>query len=161
MPELDELEVLRRLTAAGVDFVVIGGLAAIAHGSTRVTEDLDITYATDIGNLEALGTVLVGLNAQPRGAPDGLPFAADGRTLRHVEVLTLSTDAGPIDVLARPTGAPPYAQLRARADRLDVGGVWVLVACIDDLIAMKRSAGREKDLLDVRELEAILRLRRG
>lgn len=161
MPELDELEILRRLTARGVDFVVIGGLAAIAHGATRVTEDLDITYATDDANLEALGEALLGLGAALRGAPPDVPFVPDARTLRQVEVLTLETAAGDLDLLARPSGAPAYTQLRAHSVRMNVGDVWVAIANVDDLIGMKRAAGRDKDLLDVAELEAVKRLRRG
>ena len=80
-------------------------------------------------------------------------------TLRQVELLTLVTSLGELDVLARPPGAPAYEDLRRNADRYDLGGFNVSVASIDDLIAMKQSAGRAKDLLDVEELEAIKRLR--
>ena len=69
---------------------------------------------------------------------------ADERTLSRVEVLTLVTTLGELDVLARPVGAPSYARLRGRAERFDIGGVVVNVAAIDDLIAMKRAAGRTR-----------------
>lgn len=157
---LDAKAMLRELTRAGVDFVVIGGIALVLHGSARATFDLDITYATDTGNLEALGGVLVALEARLRGVDDDVPFVPDAATLRNVELLTLRTVAGDLDVLARPAGAPAYDVLRRRAERLDVGGFAILVASTADLISMKNAAGRGKDLIDVEELQAIERLRR-
>jgi hypothetical protein len=159
-PELHADEILRRLTARGVDFVVIGGIASILHGSSRNTFDLDVCFATDPGNLEALGAVLLALNARLRGVEEDVPFVPDAATLGKIQTLTLATDLGDFDVLSRPDGAPGYEALRRAADRYDLGGFSVLVASVSDLIAMKRAAGRDKDLLDVGELEAILRLRR-
>jgi predicted nucleotidyltransferase len=156
--ELDVARILRALTERGVDFVVIGGIAAVLHGSARNTFDLDLCFAIDAANLEALGDVLVGLNARLRGVDD-VPFVPDAATLRRIEVLPLSTDAGDLDVLARPSGAPAFDVLRRRADRFDVGGFAVLVASVDDLIAMKTAAGRPRDHETVAELEAIKRLR--
>jgi hypothetical protein len=159
-PEFRPTELLQRLVALNVDFVVVGGIAAIGHGSPTYTRDLDITYAPDDINLQRLGEVLVGLGARLRGVADDVPFIPDGRTLRRTRVLTLDTPAGPIDLLAAPDGAPIYEQLRDRATPATVSGVDVLIASIDDLIAMKRAAGRPKDLVAVEELEAIKRLRR-
>ena len=103
---------------------------------------------------------LVGLDARLKGVDDAVPFVPDAETLRRVEVLTLETAAGELDVLARPSRAPRYDVLRRRADRYDLGGFSVLVASVDDLIAMKQAANRRKDQADVEELEAIRRLRR-
>jgi len=100
------------------------------------------------------------LGARLRGVPEDVPFVPDARTLRAVDVLTLETTAGALDVLARPVGAPPCEVLRGGADRYDIGGFAVLVASIGHLIAMKRAAGRPKDSADIAELEAIVRLRR-
>lgn len=158
-PPLDAGEILRRLVARGVDFVVIGGIAGVLHGSARNTFDLDICFATDDANLSALGEVLIALGARLKGVEEAVPFVPDARTLRRVELLTLVTSLGELDVLARPSGAPAYPDLRRNADRYDLGGFNVSVASIDDLIAMKQAAGRAKDLLDVEELEAIKRLR--
>jgi hypothetical protein len=153
--ELDALGLLRELTSRGVDFVVIGGIAAVLHGSARVTQDLDVQYATDPANLDALGGALVALEARLADVGDDLPFVADGRTLRRVSMLTLETCRGRLDVLSAPPGAPPYDELRARAERYDVGGFFVLVASLDDLVRMKRAGRRPKDLADVAELETI------
>jgi hypothetical protein len=164
LPEWPELRVgalLRALTDGGVDFVVIGGIAAVAHGSLQITQDLDVTYASDEENLERLGAVLVGLGASLAGVTDDVPFIPDGRTLRHTRVLTLNTSDGPLDVLAEPDGSGGYARLRANAITATVGDVDVRIAGLDDLIAMKKAAGRRKDEIYIEELEAIRRLQAG
>jgi hypothetical protein len=150
---------LARLADAGVDFVVIGGIAVVAHGHIRTTRDLDITYATGAANLEALGRALVDLDARLRGVAEVVPFVPDGRTLRAAELLTLETTEGSLDLLASPPGAPRYAPLKARAERIEIDGRRVLVAAIDDLVAMKRAAGRPRDLEDIEALEEIKRIR--
>jgi hypothetical protein len=151
---------LAHLTAYGVDFVVVGGIAATLHGSPRDTFDLDICPSQDSENLEVLGRALLDAEARLRGLEDDVPFVPDGRTLRRMEILTLDTRFGPLDVLARPGGSPAYSQLRRRARRMNIGSAAVLVASIDDLLEMKRSAKRAKDRADVEELEAIRRLER-
>jgi Nucleotidyl transferase AbiEii toxin, Type IV TA system len=158
-PELHADKILRRLTERGVDFVVVGGIAAVLHGSPRITQDLDICYATDRANLQALGEVLVDLKARLKGVEEDVPFVPDASTLRRVELLTMMTSAGELDVLALPPGALRFSTLRRNAERFDLGGYSVLVASIADLVAMKRVAGRTKDLADIEELEAIKRLR--
>jgi hypothetical protein len=150
---------LGMLTARGVDFVLVGGYAAVLHGSPRVTRDLDICYATDHENLRAVAKVLEELNARPAGVVENVPFVPDERALSKVELLTLETDLGRLDLLAAPAGSPGYDRLRARAARYEIGGFLVKVAEIEDLLAMKAAAGRPKDLADIVELEAIARLR--
>jgi hypothetical protein len=151
---------LAHLTAFGVEFVVVGGIAATLYGSDRDTFDLDIRPSTDAANLEVLGRALVDVDARLRGVEEDVPFVPDGRTLARIQILTLDTSFGPLDVLMRPDGFPPYRQLRARAETLDLGQVAVLVASIDDLLEMKRASNRDKDKLDVETLEAIKRLTR-
>jgi hypothetical protein len=153
------LQLLQLLTAKGVDFVLIGGYAAVLHGSPRVTQDLDVCYATEPANLQILGSVLVDLRARLHGVEDEVPFVPDERALAAVELLTVDTDLGKLDLMAHPAGAPSYARLRAGAAIYDVGGFVVRVASIPDLIAMKSAAGRPKDLADVAELETIERVR--
>jgi predicted nucleotidyltransferase len=160
MAEFQLERLLRHLTGRGIDFVVIGGIAAALLGSAHDTFDLDICPATDSENLDQLGSALLELDVRLRGIEESVPFVPDGASLARMEILTLETSAGPLDVLMRPEGGPPYAQLRRRAERKDLGGFQVLVAGVDDLIAMKSSAGRPKDLIVVEELEAIKRLRR-
>lgn len=158
-PEFSPTALLRRLVAHGVDFVVVGGIAMIAHGSARLTQDLDVCYATDQANLDVLGAAMVELGARLRGIADDVPFAPDAATLRRTFILTLDTPEGPIDLLRAPDGGPPYAELRARAERIEIDGVAVLIASLEDMRAMKRTANRDKDKLDLEEIDAIERLR--
>jgi hypothetical protein len=88
LPEFSPVELLRRLVAGSVDFVVVGGVAATAHGSVAFTQDLDISYAPDSDNLGRLGDVLVSIGARLRGVTDDVPFVPEGRTLRRTRVLT-------------------------------------------------------------------------
>lgn len=155
------INLLRRLVARGVDFVVVGGVAMAAHGSARHTDDLDVCYSTDSTNLDLLGSVLVELGATLRGVEDEGPFVPDGRTLRRTGILTLETPLGPVDLLFQPAGATSYDDLRRNAARMDLGGFGVLVASLDDLAAMKRAAGRPIDLVDLEEIEVIRRLGGG
>lgn len=152
----DPVLMLRRLRGNQVRFVVIGGLAAKAHGSPTLTVDLDICPAPDRENLERLAAVLGGLGARLRGGPSDIPFVADARTLGRVEILTLTTDAGDLDVIIRPPGIADFAQLDANAVSVEVGdGVVVRVASLDDLIAMKRATGRPKDRVEIEILGAL------
>ncbi len=153
-------QLLGQLTARGVDFVVIGGIALTIHGSDRNTFDLDICPSQDPDNLDVLGKALIELDARLRGIDEDLPFVPDGRSLRGIEMLCLDTSLGPLDVLSRPSGSPPYHQLRRRAEQIDIGQTAILVASVDDLLEMKRTANRDKDKLDVEALETIKRLER-
>jgi predicted nucleotidyltransferase len=159
-PELDVEQILRSLTAAGVDFVVVGGIAMMLLGSARLTRDLDICFGPGEGNLQALGGVLLELDARLRGIDDEVPFVPDAATLRNIQLLTLTTSAGWLDVHRALEGAPRYETLRRNAERFDIGGLSVLVAAPNDMLAMKQAAGRPVDLADIEELKAIKRLRR-
>lgn len=152
---------LRGLDAAGVEFVVVGGIAAIAHGSPRFTRDLDIVYAVDEANLRRLSHVLLNLNAKLLGVMEDVPFVPDARALRQVQLLTLDTDEGRLDIMVQPDGSRGYEQLRAGSIEAIVDGTAVRVAGLDDLIAMKKAAGRPKDRLHLEELYAIKRLSAG
>ncbi len=160
MPEFRVARLLGALTGHGVDFVVVGGIAATLLGSASDTFDLDICPAADPGNLAALERALADLHVRLRGVEESVPFVPDQGALAKLEILTLDTAHGPLDVLMRPDGCPPYEQLRRRAERKDLGSFSVLVASLEDLIAMKTAAGRPKDLVAVEELEAIKRLER-
>jgi hypothetical protein len=152
-PELRLRALLERLTDGGVDFVVVGGVAVIVQASPRFTKDLDICYDLAQENLDRLGAVLIGLGAKLRMADEDLPFVPDGRTLQQVQILTLTTPVGGVDLLVDPDGSPGYPALRRRASKVDFDGITVRIASIDDLIAMKRAAGRPQDLIDVESLE--------
>lgn len=159
-PDLQLVALLHRLAEAAVDFIVVGGVAVAVQGYGRATKDLDITYATNAANLERLGRVLVELGARLRGVAEDVPFVPDAPTLRRIAILTLDTTEGPLDLLVRPDGAAPYDELRERADVIDLDGTRIHVVGIDDLLSMKRAAGRPQDLADVDALEAVKRVRR-
>jgi hypothetical protein len=146
---------LSHLTLRGVDFVIVGGIATVLHGSERNTFDLDVCPAQDQENLDALGRTLIELEAKLRGIEEDIPFVPDRRSLAGTQILTLDTTLGPLDILTRPDGSPPYKALRSRALRVNVGATAVLVASIEDLLAMKRSADRPKDREDVERLQAL------
>jgi len=157
--DLQSVRLLGTLVTHRVDFVVVGGIAVVLHGSARVTKDLDIVYAPEARNLEALGKALGELEARLVGIEEEVPFVPDARTLARTSVLTLETAAGRLDLLREPSGAPGYAELRERAEEYDLGPFRVRVATISHLVAMKRAAGRPQDLVDAVELEEIARIR--
>lgn len=160
LPDFRPSALLSRLGAAEVDYVVVGGFAGLVHGMTLPTRDLDICYSGEHRNLERLGQMLVDLGARLRGVAADIPFVPDGRTLRRTQILTLDTPDGPLDLLVDPSGSPGYAALSERALRVEWAQTTIKVASLEDLIAMKRAAGRPKDLLALEELEAIQRLLR-
>jgi hypothetical protein len=160
-PDFHPTALLAILAHASIDFVVIGGVAIVVQASPRFTRDLDICYATDTPNLERLGALLVSLEARLRGVEEDLPFVPDAKTLRRVSILTLTTREGELDLLVDPPGAPSYAALRRRADIIELGGESVRIASVEDLIAMKRAAGRPQDQIDVESLEIARSRARG
>lgn len=160
MPEFDPEPLLRHLAEAGVDFVVIGGVAVAAQGYGRATKDLDIVYATNAANLERLGDVLVELGARLRGIGEDVPFVPDARTLKRTTILTLETSLGSVDLLVDPAGADRYEAMRERADVVDLDGVEFRVVSVEDLLSMKRAAGRPQDIADIDALLTAQRVER-
>jgi hypothetical protein len=151
----DPIPLLRRFADAGVDFVVIGGVAGGVHGSSLSTYDVDLAYGREPGNLEKLAAVLGSIEAKLRGAPPDVPFLLDAKTLAAGANFTFTTTMGSVDILGDPAGAPPYEQLRRGATLVDVEGRQIRVASLDHLIAMKEAAGRPKDKLQATEYRTI------
>jgi hypothetical protein len=147
---------LRRLAAASVEFVVVGGLAGSARGAARATYDLDICYARDAENLERLVAALSPIRPYLRGAPPGLPFRLSVATLQAGLNFTLTTDDGAIDLLGEITGAGDYGRLLPHSTEEELFGVRCRCATLPALIRMKRAAGRPKDFEAIAELEALL-----
>ncbi|MDP9301503.1 MAG: hypothetical protein M3P43_11520 [Actinomycetota bacterium] len=154
-PRFDPLGALRTLTEHGVQFVLIGGFAAALRGSPMITGDIDICYARDYANLQALAAALEKLGATLRGAPPDVPFRLDGATLKAGDHFTFWTIAGPVDCLGTPAGTDGFADLETSATEEDLDGLTVRVASIDDLIRMKQAAGRPQDLIAVEWLSAL------
>ncbi|MPZ16399.1 MAG: hypothetical protein GEV06_00580 [Luteitalea sp.] len=156
----DPLRVLQVLQEHHVRFVMIGGLAARVWGSPTVTNDLDICYARDASNLSALARALKVLGARLRGVDAPVPFLLDGATLRAGDHFTFETDAGDLDIIGVPAGTRGYDELVRTAETLDLGGLQVAVTSLDDLIEMKRAAGRPKDRIELEVLGAVREERR-
>lgn len=156
LPDFRPRQILDALLAHGVDFVLIGGLAGVVHGSSYPTYDVDIAYARDPENLEKLAAALRELGAELRDAPAGLPFSLDAGTLRAGSHFTLATPHGSLDLLSDPDGAPAYAELkRAAGEPVAIEGVAIHVASLDHLIAMKERSGRTKDKLMATEYRVL------
>jgi hypothetical protein len=152
-PKVDRL--LEPLVRHGVDFVLIGGLAGLAHGSNYPSFDVDVAYARDRENLGRLVAALEEIDVTLRGAPPDLPFQLDLRTLENGANFTFVTPYGDFDVLAEVGGISSYEQLRSGAQEKEIAGATVRVASIDHLIAMKRVANRTKDKLMLEEYVVI------
>jgi hypothetical protein len=153
--DFDPAPILTALHQHKVDFVVVGGLAGLAHGSRYPTDDTDVAYARAMDNLERLATALWQLGASLRGAPPDLPFVLDARTLANGANFTFDTKFGPLDILGDPAGAPRYDTLREDGVETTLFGVRVRVASLDHLIAMKEAAGRPRDLIAASEYRVI------
>jgi hypothetical protein len=150
MPEFDPVSVLRVLVERDVDFVVIGGIAARLRGAPLLTQDVDITPATDRPNLERLASALEELDPRLRTAPEpeGVPFPFDPALLESATVWTLVTRFGDLDLVVSPAGTRGYSDFVRDADDLRVATdpeLIVKVASLVDVIRSKEATGREKD----------------
>jgi hypothetical protein len=143
------------LAEAEVRFVVVGGMAGIAHGAARVTFDIDCVYARDADNLVRLARATQPFRPTLRDAPEGLPFRFDEATIEAGLNFTLNTTAGPIDFLGEVAGGGRYEDLLADTMEIHLFGVTCRVVSLPKLIALKRAAGRPKDFEAIAELEAL------
>lgn len=146
---------LAALGEAGVRFIVVGGVAAVAHGSARLTQDVDVVYSRERENLARLVAALAPHQPYLRGVPPGLPFQWDVETLERGLNFTLVTRLGDIDLLGEIVGGGGFEDLAPQAIELRLFGRSVLCLDLEPLIAVKRAAGRPKDLEAIAELEAL------
>ena len=151
----DYAKLISALDKAGVDFIVIGGLAANAHGSPRFTQDVDVIYSRAGDNIARLVLALAPIKPYLRGAPPGLPFEWSVETLVRGLNFTLTTSAGDIDILGEIVGGGSYEDLRAHSTVMRIFRRDVRVLNLDALIRAKRAAGRPKDFEAIAELELL------
>lgn len=139
-----------------VDFVVIGGLAAVAHGSRRMTRDIDIVVRPASANLSRLHDALLALNAGQllRDGERSAIAEADVAMVGLGTTLHTASPAGRLDIVGAPAGSAPYDDLLRRSVVAHIGGVATRIAGLDDLLAMKRASGRPLDLQDIADLTA-------
>jgi len=154
--ETDFQKLIQTLAQGEVSFIVVGGAAATAHGSARLTMDLDIVYGRDNQNLARLVAALTPLKPYLRGAPAGLPFEWSAETLKRGLNFTLITSLGALDVLGEITGGGCFEDLLPHSVVLSLHGSECLCLELEWLIRVKRAAGRPKDLEAIAELEVIL-----
>jgi hypothetical protein len=147
-------DLISQLNAAGVRYIVIGGFAGILHGSPRLTQDLDVVYERSAENVARLVDALAPFEPYPRGAPPGLPFRWDARTVLNGRNFTLITSLGWIDLLGE-AGGLTYDLLLPDSQEFEVNSERVLGVTLPTLIALKRAAGRPKDFEALAELEAL------
>jgi hypothetical protein len=147
---------VQALVDEGADFVIIGGWSAILHGSSSITNDLDICYSRSPDNLKRLAAALAAFHPRLRDLPEDLPFVWDKATLRNAAFLTRSTDLGAIDLLAEVTGLGSFAEVKANSISVQAFDREVWTLDLPALIRAKRAAGRAKDLQVLPELEGLL-----
>jgi predicted nucleotidyltransferase len=145
---------LEALVAGDVEFIVVGGVAATVHGSSRLTQDLDVVYARDAANIGRLVEALAPLNPYLRGAPPGLPFRWDVETVEAGLNFTLVTSSGDLDLLGEIIGGD-YPELIDDTIVIELEGLSFRCLNLQRLIEVKRAAGRPKDLEAIAELEII------
>ena len=153
---MDFAGLLKALSEGAVKYILIGGVAAAVHGSSRLTQDVDIVYERTPDNLERLARALAPYDPYLRGAPRGLPFRWSSETLSSGLNFTLMTSLGDIDLFAEVAGGGTYQSLLRESISLRIFGLDCLCVTLPRLILLKRAAGRPRDLEAIAELEAIL-----
>ena len=153
-------KLLKALYDQELEFVIIGGAAAVLHGSAYVTGDLDICYSREKENLKRLATALASFDPSLRGAPKDLPFQLDADSLKS-GLNSLTTDLGDLDLLGEVVGLGGYADVLAFSEELELFGMRCKILTLEGLIKSKQAVGRAKDLRLLPELEALLEIRKS
>lgn len=147
--------VLKRLVEEKIKFILVGGLAAVFYGSSYQTNDLDICYQRKPENIKKIVKFLRSVGAKLRGVPENLPFQLDEKSISFGMNFTFKTSLGDLDFLGELPGLDGYDQLMRAAEPSDLYGMKIYVISLNELIQAKRTAGRPKDLMHLKELEAI------
>lgn len=152
----DARELFRALARHGVNYLTVGGIAIQAHGGQRLTQDLDVAIAASTDNMTRLSGALVELDARILG-----PEGQRSQSVPSVPLLASSdqwhliTVHGRLDVLTLPAHLGSFEDMRARAHEVPLGDLSIPIAHRDDLLKMKRAAGRPQDLADIQLLESL------
>lgn len=154
-------KLLKALYDQSVEYVIIGGAAAVLQGSAYVTADLDVCYSGEKENLKKVATALAPSNPSLRGAPKNLPFQLDADTLKAGLNFTLTTDLGDLDLLGEVAGLGGFVEVLSFSEELEIFGIRCKVLTLEGLIKTKRAIGRAKDLRLLPELEALLEIRKS
>lgn len=153
MSDLNQL--IQRLCDADIEFVIVGGFAAVLHGSSLVTRDLDICAVLTAENVQKLRSAFRDVHPAHRLTSQKLSFLENPEPGVEVHNLYLRTDLGPLDVLGSILGVGDFERIRGQAAEVELFGRRCRVISLDDLIRAKEALGREKDQLAAKELRAI------
>jgi hypothetical protein len=151
----DYNKLISLLVENDIEFIIVGGAAATAHGAARLTLDLDVVYKRDVVNLDRIVRALKPLEPYLRGAPPGLAFEWSIETLQKGLNFTITTTLGALDLLGEIVGGGSYEKLRADTIEIEIAGMKCLCLSLERLIEVKRAAGRPRDLEAIAELEKI------
>ena len=152
-------EIIHVLVGGNVDFILVGGIAAMAHGLARVTVDVDVVHSRAPANLTRIVNTLRPYQPFLRNFPRELPFLWDEQTLQNGMNLTLTTTLGELDLLGEVSGGGNYEQLLPFSERLELFDCFCQCVTLEQLIILKRAAGRPKDIAVLAELKALLKAR--
>jgi predicted nucleotidyltransferase len=152
-------QIAQILDRHAVEYIVIGGQAEILMGSPRITYDVDLCYSRTPQNLQHLASALQEIQPTLRGAPPGLPFIIDARTLEMGSNFTFKTPIVDLDLLGWVEPIGDYHALKKNAIQLNIGDMDISVIDLDDLIRIKQHVGREKDKGSLLQLLAIKKIR--
>ncbi len=158
---VDLAQIIPSLVSARIDFILIGGMAAVLHGSARVTFDVDIVYSRTNENIERLGAALAPHTPHLRDASPDLPFSWGAETIRNGLNFTLTTDLGDLDLFGEVSGRGTYEDLLPHS--FDVEAFGVRFKCLDlsSLIRIKEATGRARDREAIAELRVLLEEQRA
>jgi predicted nucleotidyltransferase len=148
---------LKLLSEFDVEFVVIGGVAAGAHGLSNVGFDVDICYSRTPANLAKVVNALRSAHAKLRDVPHETPFILNEESLHRDLNFKFETDIGNLDLHGQVQGVGDYGDCLRDSDEIEMSGHLVRLLSLRQLIASKRASGRPKDLLVLPELEAIIK----
>jgi predicted nucleotidyltransferase len=137
-----------------VKWVLVGGMAVMFHGATYLTSDCDLAYEKSLENLERLSAALHDLGARPVRASDDGDFDLD-LSILLAPFMHLKTEAGPVDLISRLPNIESCAELYARSLAIEVDGVEIRIAALEDLIRLNTGTNRERDQLHLAMLKAI------
>ena len=149
-------KLLPTLVRAGVEFVLVGGVAGIVHGSARVTYDIDVVYSRADENIERLASAVAPYKPYLRDAPLGLPFGWNAKTIRSGLNFTLTTELGDSDLFGELVGGDTYRDLLPHSFEVEAFGVQFNCVNLPTLIRIKEAAGRAKDREALAELRVLL-----
>jgi predicted nucleotidyltransferase len=153
----DLTDLIERLIAADVDFVLVGGLAAVTYGSSMTTQDIDICCDFTSENLLRIQSALEGLNPVHRMTSNRIPLELTQTNCGPLKNLYLDTDWGQIDCLSEVLGLGNFEQVKQQSESIELDGKTCRILRIDALIIAKRAMGRPKDIETIKQLEVIQR----